>query len=150
MPMLGSRASTERGPTPSVSADRGPLLSAQAQVGLEGAALEALLDGRQEARGVGAVDEPVVVRQRQVDHRPRRDQSRRGPGRRRRPARLTTAPVPRIADLRLVDDRRVEQRAAAAGVGQRERAAGQLVRADLVGAGALGEVGDLAWPGRRC
>ena len=49
--------------------------------------------------------------------------------------RLTTAPVPRIADLRLVDDRGVEQRAAAAGVGERERAAGQLVRADLVGRG---------------
>ena len=48
------------------------------------------------------------------------------------------------ADLRLVDDRRVEQRAAAAGVGQRERAAAELVRADLVGAGALGQVGDLA------
>ena len=46
------------------------------------------------------------------------------------------------ADLRLVDDRGVEQRAPAAGVGQRERAAGQLVRADLVGPGALGQVGD--------
>ena len=32
----------------------------------------------------------------------------------------------------------------AAGVGDREGAAGQLVRPDLVGAGAVGEVGDLA------
>ena len=46
------------------------------------------------------------------------------------------------ADLRLVDDRGVEQRAPAAGVGQRERAAGELVRADLVGPGPLGHVGD--------
>ena len=45
--------------------------------------------------------------------------------------------------LRLVDDRGVEQRAPAAGVGQRERAAAQLVGRDLVGAGPLGQVGDL-------
>ena len=63
--------------------------------------------------------------------------------------RLTTAPVPRMRDLRLVDDRGVEQRAAAAGVGQRERAAAELVGRDLVGAGALGEVGDLAGDARR-
>ena len=48
------------------------------------------------------------------------------------------------ADLRLVDDRGVEQGAARAGVGQREGAATELVGGDPVGAGALGEVGDLA------
>src|SRR6202030_4333016 len=47
-------------------------------------------------------------------------------------------------DLRLVDDGRVEQGAAAARIGQRERAAGQLVRAHLPGPGALGEVAGLA------
>ena len=46
-------------------------------------------------------------------------------------------------DLGLVDDRGVEQGARAADVGDREGAAGQLVRADLVVAGAGGEVGDV-------
>ena len=46
--------------------------------------------------------------------------------------------------LRRHEDRRVEQRADRAGVGDREGAAGQLVRTDLVVPGARGEVGDLA------
>ena len=53
-------------------------------------------------------------------------------------------------DLGLVDDRGVEERPEAAQVGDREGAAGELVRADLVGAGALGDVGDLlGQPGDR-
>ena len=47
-------------------------------------------------------------------------------------------------DLRLVDDRRVEQGAAAARVGQRERPACQLVGRDLAGPGPGGQVADLA------
>ena len=45
----------------------------EAEVGLERALLEPLLDRDEEAGGVGAVDEPVVVGQRQVDHRADRD-----------------------------------------------------------------------------
>ena len=129
---------------PGSPADRDRTARAEAELGLEAAVLEALLDRGEEAGGVGTVDEPVVVGQRQVDHRADRDRRREPVSSVTTTARLTTAPVPRIADLRLVDDRGVEQRAAAAGVGQREGAAGQLVRADLVGAGALGQVGDLA------
>ena len=47
-----------------------------------------------------------------------------------------------MADLRLVDDRRVEQRPTAAGVGDGERPTGQVVGRDLVVAGAVGQVGD--------
>ena len=97
----------------------------------------------EEAGGVRAVDEPVVVGQRQVDHGADRDDLAE-----RRVlddhGALDHAADAEDADLRQVDDRGVEQRAAAAGVGQRERAAGQLVRANLTGPGAGGQVGDLA------
>jgi hypothetical protein len=56
---------------------------------------------------------------------------------------LTTAPVPRIATCGWVKIG-VSNSAATAGVGEREGRPAQLVRADLVGAGALGEVSDLA------
>ncbi len=46
--------------------------------------------------------------------------------------------------MRLVDDRGVEQGTAAAGVGDREGAAGQVVGGDLVRAGALGHISDRA------
>src|SRR3954451_5507478 len=44
-----------------------------AEVGLEGAFLEALLDGAEEAGGVRAVDDAVVVGQGEVDHGRERD-----------------------------------------------------------------------------
>ena len=44
--------------------------------------------------------------------------------------------------LRLVDDRRAELAAEDAGVGEREGGAGDLVGHELLGAGALGEIGD--------
>ena len=116
---------------------------AQAELGLERALLETALHRDEEPGGVRAVDEPVVVGQRQVDHGPDRDHLAE-----RRvlndDGALDHAADAEDADLRQVDDRRVEQRAAAAGVGQRERAAGQLVRADVAGPGAGREVGDLA------
>ena len=56
--------------------------------------------------------------------------------------RFMTEPVPRMATCGWLMIG-VEQRATATGVGQRERAAGQVVRTDLVGAGPLGDVGDL-------
>src|SRR4051812_18742737 len=83
----------------------------QAELGGEVAFLEAFLHRHQEAGGVGAVDDAVVVRQREVDHRADRDDL----------AELRVLDDDRAlhhaagaedADLRLVDDRRVEQRAA--------------------------------------
>ena len=47
--------------------------SAQPERAFEVAGLEPLLDGDEEAGGVGAVDDAVVVGQRQVDHRADRD-----------------------------------------------------------------------------
>src|SRR6266542_5606005 len=114
---------------------------AQTEVALEVAGLEPLLDRHEEASRVGAVDDAVVVAQREVDHRAWHDQL----------AQVRVFDDYRAldygagaedADLRLVDDRRVEQRASAAGVGQRERAAGQLIRTDLVRPGTLRHVGD--------
>src|SRR5690625_7838584 len=45
--------------------------------------------------------------------------------------------------LRLVDDRGIEERAPATRVGDREGSTGELIRADLVIAGALGHIGNL-------
>ena len=50
-------------------------------------------------------------------------------------------------DLRLVDDREHQKRAERARVGQRERAAGDLVGRQLLGAGPGGEVVDVAGDG---
>src|SRR5689334_24164882 len=119
------------------------LLSAQPELGLERAGLQPLLHGDQEAGRVRTVDQPVVVGQGQGDHRPDRDDlAEVWVVDHDRP--LHDRAGAEDADLRLVDDRRVEQGTAAAGVGQRERAAAELVRADLVDPGALREVGDLA------
>ena len=51
--------------------------------------------------------------------------------------RFTIAPVPRIADLWLVDDRGIEQCANRTDVGDREGATGQLVWTNFVGTGAV-------------
>ena len=66
---------------------RGPAQGTQARPSSASklALLEALLDRREEAGGVGAVDDAVVVGQRQVDHRADRDD---------------------LAELRVVDDDR--------------------------------------------
>src|SRR3954454_10439609 len=114
-----------------------------AEVGLEGAFLEALLDGDEEAGGVRAVDDAVVVGQREVDHRPDRDRLA-AVGVRDDDWPLDDAACSEDRHLRLVDDRRVEERAAAAGVRQRERPAAELVRGDLVAAGGGPAGGELA------
>src|SRR4051794_3180941 len=117
--------------------------SGEPELALKLAAFQPLPDRRQEPRRVGAVDDPVIVGQRQVDHRPDRDDL----------AELRVLHDDRAlhhrtdaqnGDLWLVDDRRVEEGTAAAGVGQREGPAAQLVRSDLVGPGPLSQVGDLA------
>src|SRR6478672_4252957 len=118
-----------------------PRSLSEAEGGLEGPLLDTGLHRGEEAGRVGTVDDAVVVGQRQVHHRADGDGlAAVGVGHDHRP--LDDCPGAEDADLRLVDDRRVEQRAAAAGVGQREGAATELVRRDLVGAGALREVGD--------
>ena len=88
----------------------------------------ALLDRAEEAGGVGAVDDAVVVGQRQVHHRPDGDRlAEVGVVDHDRP--LDDRAGAEDADLRLVDDRGVEQGAAAAGVGEREGAAAEFVGA---------------------
>src|SRR5680860_1277375 len=103
------------------------VVALQTEVRVEGPLLEALLHRGEEPRGVRSVHQPVVVRQRQVHHRADRD----------RLAAVRVGHHDRSLDhragaedahLRLVDDRRVEQGTPAAGVGERERAAAQLVR----------------------
>ena len=85
----------------------------------------------------------MVVGEREVDHRAHRDHlAEGGIGDHHGP--LDDRAGAQDRDLRLVDDRRVEQGAAAARVGQRERPAGQLVRRDLPGPGPGGQVTDLA------
>ena len=57
-------------------------------------------------------------------------------------ASLLRPPMPRIAALRLRDDRRAELLAEDAGVGEGEGAAGDIVWSELLVAGAVGEVDD--------
>ena len=54
--------------------------------------------------------------------------------------RFSIAPMPRIADLRLVDDRRADERAEHARVGDRERPVLDFVRIEPLGARAIGEI----------
>src|SRR5215467_5220090 len=114
-----------------------------AELRLERALLKPVLYRDQEPRRVGAVDQPVIISQGQVhdrahrgdlakigildDHRSLADRSRA-----------------KDADLRLIDDWRVEQRPATARVGQRERAASEVIGADLARPGARGQVGYLS------
>src|SRR6184192_236807 len=107
------------------------LLSGQSQSAFESAGLEALLHGGEEARRVRAVDDAMVIGQRQIHHRANGD----------RLAEVRVTDDDRAlddcsraedGDLWLIDDRGVEQRAAATGVGQREGSATELVRAHLV------------------
>ena len=109
------------------------------ELGREVAALEAVLDRDEEARGVGAVDYAVVVAQREVDHRPDSYGVAAGIADDYRLLRHDAGSEDR--GLREEDDRGVEQRAARAGVGQRERSAGELVGLELVVAGAGCQVG---------
>src|SRR5688572_22485365 len=115
----------------------------QGEVCLERAFFEPLLDRRQEAGGIGAVDDAVVVGQREEAHRAHGDRLAEV-GVVDHDRSLDDGAGAEDRDLRLVDDRGVEERAATTRVGDRERAATELIRSDLVGAGALGEVGDLA------
>src|SRR5215469_11876926 len=97
------------------------------EFGFELTFLQPVLHGGQEAGSVGSVDEPVVVGEREVDHRADGDHlAERGVLHHHRPLHHRAGAQDR--HLRLVDDGRVEQRPPAAGVGQREGAARQVVR----------------------
>src|SRR5215471_13811880 len=114
-----------------------------AELRLERALLKPVLYRDQEPRRVGAVDQPVIISQGQVHDRAHRDDlaeigildDHGSLGYRSRA---------KDADLRLIDDWRVEQRTPAARVGQRERAAGQVIGADLSCPGACRQVSYLA------
>ena len=82
--------------------------------------LETLLDGREEATGIGAVDDAVVVGEREVGHAAHRD-ALAAPVVGHDDRTLDDGADAQDRDLRLVDDRRVEQRAVAAEVRDRER-----------------------------
>src|SRR5450432_533728 len=87
----------------------------KAEIGFEAAFLETCLDRAKEPCGVAAVDQPVVVGEREVHHRPDRDRLAEvgvvdddGP--------FHDSTGAENADLGRQQDRRVEQRPAAAGV----------------------------------
>src|SRR5258708_38552207 len=114
-----------------------------AELSLERAFFQAVLDGDEEPGGVRAVDEPVIVCQRQVHDRANRDHFAQ--------VRIIDHDGPLIhrarsedADLRLDYDRRVGKSAPATRVRERERATAEVVGADLATSGALRQVGDLA------
>src|SRR5699024_352934 len=116
------------------------LMSESELVG-EIALLETLLDRGEEPTGISTVDQAVIVGQWQVCHRPYGDAvvtvgvaGDDGP--------LHHRAGTQNARLRLHDDRRVEQRTVAADVGDRERAATELVRLDVVVACTLREIRD--------
>ena len=98
--------------------------------------LEVVLQVGQELIGGRAVDQPVIEAHRKIaaqadadhvvdHHRPLLDGADRENG-----------------HLRLVDDRQAELRAVAAGVGERDGAAVHFVGAELLRAGAIGDVLD--------
>src|SRR5690606_37436507 len=146
-PQVASRRSRGarwwRLPVPAYRPPPGTRTRLQAEFGFEVARLQALLDGGEEPHRVRTVHQPVVVGEREVHHGPRHDDlTQLRVVDHHRP--LDHGAGPQDGDLRLVDDRGVEERPPAAGVGQRERAAGELVRADLVSTGPLRHVRDPA------
>ena len=102
------------------------------ELGFEVATLKSVLDRGEEACCVSAIDDAVVVRQRKEHHLANSyalADLRIGDDDRT----LDDRAGPEDRDLRLIDDRRVEQCATAAGVRQRERPAGTPGRKALVG-----------------
>ena len=99
--------------------------------------LDAFLDAHQEGHGLAAVDDAVIVGERQIHHRPDLDLV----ADRHRP--LLDLVHAEDAGLRRVQDRRRHQRAVDAAVGDGEGAAGQLLDGELAVARPLAELGDL-------
>src|SRR5262245_41237205 len=99
-------------------------------------ALQPLLDEREEPAGVGAVDETVVVAERQVTHRPNRN-------------RIVNDDVPLLdytyaqnRDLWLIDERQAVERTKNARVRDGERAALNFLGVELLRTRAHGEIAD--------
>ena len=103
-----------------------------------------LLHPNEEQHRLLAVDDAVVVRQRDVHHRPDLDLA---VDRDRAVLDLVQA---EDADLRVVDDRRRDERAEHAAVGDRERAAGEVVHRQLAVARLLRDGDDVARRPRSC
>src|SRR5690606_16413965 len=99
--------------------------------------LEDILDGDQELHRVLAVDDAVVVGQREVHHRPDHDFVVNGDW-----ALLDLVHAEDRA-LRRIEDRRRNERAEYAAVGDGERTAGELLHGDAGFLRARAEVGDL-------
>src|SRR6478609_8583820 len=113
------RAADQAGRAGDGDALRHGVLLMQATSGLELALFEPGLHRAEEPSGVGPVDDAVVVGQREVHHRADRDGlAAVGVGDDDGP--LDDRAGAEDGDLRLVDDRGVEERAAAAGVGDGE------------------------------
>src|SRR5919201_3552238 len=118
-----------------------PRMSSLVSAFVEG--FEVLAELFHELRGVGAVDQPVVVGEAEVHHRPDRDHVLAAL------VRDDDGPLDQRLDvedrhLRLADDRRADDRAPAAWVRDRERAALDVVRRQLLVPRALGDIGDPA------
>src|SRR5882757_677030 len=106
-----------------------------------GRILDRLLHLYEEGDGLFAVDEAVVVAQREIHHRADDDLAVDG----------DRTIVDRVhaedGALRRVDDRRREERAEGAAVGDGEDATFEVGERDLAFAGALGGVGDFRFDG---
>src|SRR5438132_1131163 len=98
--------------------------------------LERPFHDRHELVSYGAIDDSMVVAEREIRHRPDRDRivEYDGP--------LLDVADAQDRDLRLVDDGHPEERAEHAGVGDREGSAGDLLRLQLLAARAACQVGD--------
>src|SRR5262249_55844807 len=110
--------------------------------------LEALLDVRQEPAGVRAVDQPVIVAERQMTRRVDRDgivtSATAAVGRLYHDRALLDAADAEDRDLRLIDQRQPVHGAEDAGIRDREGAALDLVGVELLRSRARREVLDRA------
>ena len=100
-----------------------------------------MLDRPEEACGIGTINQAVVVAQREVDHAAHGDEIVAVVVGHHHRA-LHDCAGAQNRNLWKVDDRRVEERTTAAGVGDGERAAAQLIGGDFVGASALCDISD--------
>src|SRR6478672_11628952 len=102
-----------------------------------GRVFQRILDGDEEQHRLAAVDDAVVVREREVVHRPHHDLAVLDYGS------VLRGVHAQDGRLRRVDDRRREHRAEYAAVGNGERAPGELLDTELAVLGALAEIADL-------
>ena len=138
LPVAGLGSSWALG-QPSPSSIAGVQTSSSRRSGV----LDAFLDPHQEAHRLAAVDDAVVVGQREVHHRPDRDLALH------HHRALLDLVHAEDADLRRVEDRRAHQRAVDAAVGDREGAAHQVLHRELAVARPCAELADASSRSRR-